>query len=117
MIYVRRMSEIALLDKFVAWVKELAEKARSASLSVNFEICPPTLNPAAKVDFESSEILARITFWGDGSFHAEAIDPGTSTTILSRHGQALTNRAFSEEFRDVLNLVAINSPSIYGFTV
>ncbi|MGR9217006.1 immunity protein TriTu family protein [Rhizobium leguminosarum] len=63
------------------------------------------------MDFESSEILARITFWGDGSFHAEAIDPGTSTTILSRHGQALTNRAFSEEFRDVLNLVAINSPS------
>jgi hypothetical protein len=67
----------------------------------------PTPNTAAKIDIESSELLARITSWSDGSFHAEAIDAATASTVVSRHGHAVASAAFGEEFSDILKMFAI----------
>ncbi|MDF1631486.1 hypothetical protein [Mycoplana sp. MJR14] len=105
------MSDATLIDGFIAWGAELAAATRSSSLSINVEICAPTANPAAKIDIESSELLARITIWSDGNFHAEAIDASTSATVLSRHGLATARTTFDEDFNDILNLFAIIRPS------
>lgn len=90
---------------------KLAAAARSPSLSIDVKICAPTSNPAAKIDIESSELLARITMWSDGNFHAEAIDASTSAAVLSCHGRATARRTFDEDFSDILNLFAIERPS------
>jgi len=74
------------------------------------EACIPTENPAAKIDFENSGFLARITLWSDGSFHAEAIKVETAETILGRHGCTLSATAFGKEFSDILDLFEISEP-------
>ncbi|MBB3559928.1 hypothetical protein FHX06_001239 [Rhizobium sp. BK512] len=101
------MSDATLIDSFIAWGARLAAATRSSALSIHVEVCTPTPNPAAKIDIENSELIARITMWSDGNFHAEAIDAATSSTVVSRHGHAVASAAFGEEFNDILKLFAI----------
>jgi hypothetical protein len=99
------MTGSILLDMFVDWGRGVAAEARSSSLIADLEICVPTTNPAAKLNLEGRNLLARITYWADGSFYAEAIDAATSAQVLSRHGLPLSARAFDEEFKDVLDSI------------
>ncbi|WP_143535823.1 MULTISPECIES: immunity protein TriTu family protein [unclassified Rhizobium] len=101
------MPDAPLIDGFIAWGTRLAATP-SSSLSIDVEVCTPTSNPAAKIDFESSELFGRITLWSDGNFYAEAIDAATSATILSLHGHAAASATFGEEFSDILKLFAIH---------
>lgn len=101
------MSDATLIDGFIAWGARLAAATRSSNFGIDVEVCTPTPNPAAKIDIESSELLARITLWSDGNFHAEAIDATTSSMVVSRHGHAVASAAFGEEFSDILKLFAI----------
>jgi hypothetical protein len=101
------MPESSAIDRIVQWGAALEAKARSDEVIVAAEACAPTPNPAARVDFENSSLLARITLWSDGSFHAEAIDAGTSGAIISRHGHLSPSVSFDDEFADILTLFDI----------
>ncbi|MDI6029115.1 hypothetical protein QBK99_23365 [Corticibacterium sp. UT-5YL-CI-8] len=100
------MSDTDLLERFITWGKELVAGASSSSMSIELEVGAPTDNPAARLDFESAEICARITFWSDRSFVLEALDAETSAQLLFRLGRAPTSSVFNEEFSDILRLVA-----------
>jgi hypothetical protein len=100
------MSDTILIYEFKAWGDKLAA-ARPSSLSIDVEICAPTANPAAKIDIESSDLLARITLWSDGNFYLEAVDAAASATVLSRHGCKQPSATFGEEFSDILKLFPI----------
>lgn len=95
------------IDRFIAWGTRLAATARSSSLNILVEACAPTLNPAARIDFENSKFLGRITLWSDGDFYAEALDATTAATIISEHGRLAAGVNFGEEFSGILKFFAI----------
>lgn len=101
------MSDTTLIQDFIAWGAELTAGSRSPNVSINAEICTPTANSAAKIDFENSKFLARATLWSDGDFYAEAVDAATAATIISEHGHVAAGVDFGEEFSDILKLFEI----------
>jgi len=107
------MFQTGQIDRFIAWGRELAATSASG-VRILVEACIPTENSAAKIDFENSGFLARITLWSDGSFYAEAINAETAETILGRHGCSLSTTSFGKEFSDILDLFEISEPNSHA---
>jgi hypothetical protein len=101
------MADPNLLDAFTAWARSLAQRIPSQVSNVTVEICAPTSNPAVIAHFDVEEILARITFWADGSYHAEALDYATGDTTFSRHDELHDVDEIAGEFEDLLSHVGI----------
>jgi hypothetical protein len=98
------MSNATLIHDFIAWGAKLTAGSRFPDVSISAEICTPTENSAAKIDFDNSKFLARVTLWSDGDFYAEAVDEATAATIISEHGHVAAGVDFGEEFSDILKL-------------
>jgi hypothetical protein len=94
------MSNTELLDGFVAWARQVSERIRSKRINTDLEICSPTSNRAANLHIDGDDFMARITFWADGSYHAETLDVTTATSAFSRHGQLFEIAAIETEFKD-----------------
>lgn len=93
------MSDTKLLHGFVAWANQVIERIRSKSITVEVELCAPSSNQAAILHIDGEDFAARITFWADGSYYAEALDTATAATTFSRHGQQSEISAFDAEFK------------------
>lgn len=44
-------------------------------------------NTAARIDFDTSARMGRITCWDSGNFYAEILDTGSGQNLLDRHGK------------------------------
>jgi hypothetical protein len=97
------MSDPTLLKQFLAWGFALAELPNMNS-EIEIEVCIPTDNPAARIDFGSDEFLGRITLWSDGSFFVEALRIEIEEYVVMRHGVAAACPNFDQEFEDMLHL-------------
>ncbi|TBR40597.1 hypothetical protein EYV96_10710 [Dyella terrae] len=60
----------------------------------------PSSNPSAYVDIDAPNVVARITFWNSGDYHAEVLSKGTGDNIYASLGHFESNVSLDDEFAE-----------------
>lgn len=84
------------LQKFLSWAEGYGDP----------QVGELTDNPAARIDFETDAVMARITYWSSGHCDAEIIDFDTEVMLYQKHWDKLLPEQLDHEllgFFDVLN--------------
>ncbi|WP_185830012.1 immunity protein TriTu family protein [Stenotrophomonas maltophilia] len=83
------------LNTFLAWAAPHGIATR----------CPPTANPAGRLDIDTAQVIARITYWSSGECDAEILDVESEQRIYQCSWTNLQPGHFDTAFAQWLALV------------
>jgi hypothetical protein len=98
-----------MLISFLAWAKKIvAQELEIFKKDMSAEITEsaPSDNPSVRLDIDTQDVVARLTFWHSGDYNAEVIHFHTERMIYSSVGKIKEGENLPDVFSSFLDAIA-----------
>jgi hypothetical protein len=97
-----------MLDAFIEWGSQIKIKLAQRGFDVTLTSSDKSSNSSARLDVDTANAIARITFWSSGNVDLEAINIASEEVIYSKQLMLSSPIQFDAEFHDFFAVIGIN---------
>lgn len=98
---------MTMLNNFVVWATQKVGELNNVGAHVTVTRGAMSPNPAARMDIDTQDALARITFWDDGNAVAEVIALDSDETKYTRRFTLASPSEFDAAFSEFFSFLGL----------
>lgn len=96
-----------MLSRFHAWATALLA-GLPQGVAAGLNVCPPSANPAIRLELDTPTALASLVCWESGNYAAEVLDVRTEQYRCQRLGEFSPDFPLSEQLNDFLTALQLD---------
>jgi uncharacterized protein (DUF2147 family) len=94
-----------MLNTLRNWAESQSAAIAARGIHMEITVGSTTVNPAMRLDLDSTQFMGRITYWESGECELEVIDIDTGKTMYSDYQILAVPTDFDNAFRDFLQVL------------
>jgi hypothetical protein len=95
-----------VLQKFISWAESIVANKTPEFLEASVTISEPSGNRSARLDIDTKNEVARITFWESGDYCAEILDVESESNTYIENGLLRSGESLPEKLRPFFKILS-----------
>jgi hypothetical protein len=95
------LHQLIVNRRFEQFQPGLQARFKAHRVSYSYQYCEPIDNPALVLDFETPELIGRLTAWVSGFCDTEVLEISSQKTVFYKHYELHTENEFHEKLAEL----------------